>query len=121
MFNQVAPYRYLLPNVYLSVADIANPDLVACGSRTWISLNIGRFYEEQYHHFFSNQYHQRCNCPAREVICNNCGVKGHFAKVCLSKKRQNSAGTTPYSPTICAMGILAIFPHGLSHAAVTVT
>ena len=59
----------------------------------------------------------------REVICNNYGVKGHFAKVCLSKKRQNSAGITVtlYSPTICTMGILAIFPPGLSHAAVTVT
>ena len=40
VFNPVAPYRYLLPNLYLSVADIANPDLFACGSRTWISLDI---------------------------------------------------------------------------------
>ena len=40
MFNPVAPYRYLLPNLYLSVAYIANPDLFACGSRTWISLDI---------------------------------------------------------------------------------
>ena len=46
MFNPVAPYRDLLPNLYLSVADIANPDLFACGSRTWISLDIARFYEE---------------------------------------------------------------------------
>ena len=38
MFNPVAPYRYLLPTVYLSVADIANPDLLACGCR--ISLDI---------------------------------------------------------------------------------
>ena len=70
-----------------------------------------------------NHYYQRRNCPAREVICNDCGVNGHFAKVCLSKKRQNYAGTTAtlYSPIICAMGILSIFPPGLSHAAVTVT
>ena len=46
MFNPVARYRYLLLNLYLSVADIANPDLLACGSRTWISLDIARFYEE---------------------------------------------------------------------------
>ena len=46
MLNPVAPYRYLLPNLYLSVADIANPDLFACVSRTWISLDISRFYEE---------------------------------------------------------------------------
>ena len=26
IFNPVAPYRYLLPNVYLFIADIANPD-----------------------------------------------------------------------------------------------
>ena len=34
MFNPVAPYQYLIPNLYLSVADIANPDLFACGSRS---------------------------------------------------------------------------------------
>ena len=44
--NPVAPYRYLLLNLYLSVADIANPYLFACSSRTWISLDIARFYEE---------------------------------------------------------------------------
>ena len=43
---------------------------------------------------------------------------------CAYPRRHNSAaGTTAtlYSPTICAMGMLAIFPPGLSHAAVTVT
>ena len=35
-----SPYRYLLPNVYLSVADISNPDWFACGCRTWISLFV---------------------------------------------------------------------------------
>ena len=45
VFNPVAPYRYLFPNLYLSVADIANPDLFVCGSRTWISLDITHFYE----------------------------------------------------------------------------
>ena len=44
MFNPVAPHRYLLPNLYMSVVDIANPDLFAYGSRTWISLDIARFY-----------------------------------------------------------------------------
>ena len=48
MFNHVAPYRHLLPTMYLSVADIANPEFfVACGYRTWISLDIACFYEEQ--------------------------------------------------------------------------
>ena len=46
MFNPVAPYRYQFPNLYLYLADIANPDLFGCGSQTWISLDITRFYEE---------------------------------------------------------------------------
>ena len=28
------------------MADITNPDLFACGSRTWIRLDLARFYEE---------------------------------------------------------------------------
>ena len=47
VFNPVAPYRYLLPTMHLSVADIAKPDLLGCGYWTWISLDIARCYEEQ--------------------------------------------------------------------------
>ena len=32
--NPVAPYGYLLPTVYLFMADIVNPDLFACGRQT---------------------------------------------------------------------------------------
>ena len=39
MFNPVAPYRYLLPNLYLSVADIANPDLLAFVGPGFISTS----------------------------------------------------------------------------------
>ena len=46
MFNPVAPYRYLLPTMYLFMADIAIPDLFACGCQTWICLDI--FFEEQH-------------------------------------------------------------------------
>ena len=44
--NPVAPYGYLLPIVYLCKTDIANPDLFVCDYRTWISLDITRFYGE---------------------------------------------------------------------------
>ena len=47
VFNQVTPYGYLLPTVYLSMADITNPDLFVCGCRTWICLDITRFHEKQ--------------------------------------------------------------------------
>ena len=38
VFNRVVPDQYLLPNMYLSVADIANPDLFLCCCRTGISF-----------------------------------------------------------------------------------
>ena len=47
MFNPVTPYGYLLPTVYLFKTDIAYPDLFVCSCRTWICLDITRFYEEQ--------------------------------------------------------------------------
>ena len=47
VFNFVAPYGYLIPIVYLFMAYIANPDLFVCGCRTWICLDITRFYEER--------------------------------------------------------------------------
>ena len=49
MLNPVAPYRYQLPNMYFSVADIANSDFIWCCYRTWICLDIACFYEEQRH------------------------------------------------------------------------
>ena len=56
VFNPVAHYRYLLPNLYLSVADIANPDFFACGSRAWFSLHIPRFYEEHCQPFIGSTW-----------------------------------------------------------------
>ena len=47
MLNSVASYGYLLPTVYLFMADIENPDLFVCSCRTWICLDITRFCEEQ--------------------------------------------------------------------------
>ena len=47
MFNPGAPYGYLLPTMYLFMADIANSDLFVCGCRTWICLDITRYYEDQ--------------------------------------------------------------------------
>ena len=47
VLNPFETYRCLLPTMYLSVGDITNPDLFACGCRTWISLDFARFYEKQ--------------------------------------------------------------------------
>ena len=47
VFNLVAPDGYLLPNMYLFIADITNPDSFVQCCRTWNSLDITRFCEEQ--------------------------------------------------------------------------
>ena len=40
--------------------------------------------------------HKGKPCPARQAMCSNCGVKGHFAKVCRKPKsapeRNNTHG-----------------------------
>ena len=40
----------LLHTVYLSVVDIANPDLFACSCQTWISLDIAAYMSSNSSH-----------------------------------------------------------------------
>ena len=47
VFNPVAPYGYLLSDMYLFMADITNPDFLVSSCRTWIGLDITRFCEQQ--------------------------------------------------------------------------
>ena len=47
VFNHVAPYGYLLSDMYLFMADITNPDFIVLSCRTWIGLDINRFCEQQ--------------------------------------------------------------------------
>ena len=47
LYNPVAHYGYLLPNMYLFIADIANPDSFVLSCRTCITIDITHFCEEQ--------------------------------------------------------------------------
>ena len=47
VFNPVAPYGYLLSDMYLFMADITNPDSFFKSCRTRIGLDITRFCEQQ--------------------------------------------------------------------------
>ena len=97
MFNPVAPYRYLLSNLYLSVEDIANPDLFVCGSRTWISLDIARFYEEH------------CQ-PSSGSAWQDCPKNGNRAPIAGGGRgRQNLHSGLPDhcdSSTVCRLCLL---------------
>ena len=46
VFNPVAPYGYLLSDMYLFMADITNPDFLVWSCRTCIGLDITRFGEQ---------------------------------------------------------------------------
>ena len=76
MFNPVAPYGYLLPNLYLCMANIANPDLSVCVCRTWIFLDITRFYEER-------QLSSGPAWPACTKMVNRIPIAGDWMLTCL--------------------------------------
>ena len=39
-------------------------------------------------YFCGNSQHPQIKCPAKDINCNICGQKGHFANVCQSKTQQ---------------------------------
>ena len=41
--------------------------------------------KEQTCRYCGYDVHKRVDCPARDEQCNNCRMKGHFAKVCMKK------------------------------------
>ena len=43
--------------------------------------------------------HKGKPCPARQAICSNCGVKGHFAKVCRKPKSAPQKKQLPWTPS----------------------
>ena len=50
VFNPVTPYGYLLPNMYVFIADIINPDSFVLCCRTWISLTSSAFVRSSASH-----------------------------------------------------------------------
>ena len=49
--------------------------------------------------FCGNSNHPRSRCPARDAVCSKCQKKGHFAKVCRGKKKEQSfsCGLVPHT------------------------
>lgn len=54
--------------------------------------------------------HPRHTCPAKDATCRKCQKKGHFAKVCLSKKSQTStaAAVTDNTPLMIIVAASSI-------------
>ena len=95
VFNPVTPYGYLLLNMYLFIADIANPDSFVCGCRTWICLDFIRFYEAQ-------------RQPSSGSACTACLKNGKSGPHCWAREVSTqfaqqyvSAVTAP--PLVCCI------------------
>ena len=100
MFDPVAPYRGLLPNLYMSVADIANPDLFACGSRTWISLDIARFYEEHCQPSSGSAWPARPKSVIRHPLLGRRRGRHNLHRVC-----QSTVSATPCVGSVVWVGL----------------
>ena len=67
----------------------------ACGKKEEQSQKKGYQYKPRLSPQCSrcgNARHPLEKCPAKGVVCNNCGKRGHFGKHCFSKKKAKSAG-----------------------------
>lgn len=73
--------------------------------------------------FCGGNVHQRIKCPAFHATCQNCGKRGHFAKVCKSgnttDKSASNAVALPKVPELLA--ISAASPSSLTKTTVTIT
>ena len=56
-------------------------------------------------YFCGNKRHPRIKCPAKEVFCNRCNKKGHFAKVCRSARSESTStsDSTNFTPTLASI------------------
>lgn len=73
-------------------------------------------------YFCGSSYHARINCRARNSVCNSCGKKGHYAKVCMSKR----SGLSKQSTTAAIVNnlhcaVVTKVPSNLSYASAEVS
>ena len=85
------------------------------------SLAATRKYERKCY-FCGGDVHSRSECPAREEHCHKCGTKGHFSKVCRSKKTYKSNKvTTAALFSSSSSSVLAVCPKSLSQVSVSIS
>ena len=81
VFKPVAPYGYLLPNMYLFTTDIAHPASFVCCCFTWISLDITRVCEQQRPPSSGPAWPA---CPPKTVNRSPIAGAGEFDTICTA-------------------------------------
>ena len=89
VFNPVAPYGYLLSDMYLFMVDITYPDFLVYSCRTWIGLDITRFCEKQRQPSSGSAWPA---CPKNGKPGTHCWGRGGSTQFA---QRLESAVTTP--------------------------
>ena len=69
-------------------------------------------------YFCGYKKHDRANCPAKDAICNKCGKKGHFQKVCRSSLRFKPVASV--NGSILSSLVTAAAPFCLRNAITTI-
>ena len=87
----------------------SNPPVSVLGSQVQTADDseqetVGATSKNSMCYFCGGSRHTRRLCPARDNECQNCGKKGHFQKVCLSKRTVSHKNTRNTS----AMGPIAV-------------
>ena len=67
----------------------------------------------------STSFYDRISCPAQSVVCYNFKKKGHFARVCKSRKWQSTAPGVSAIVSTNQLYATQLSPACLSHATVT--
>lgn len=77
----------------------------------------GQSTPKKYCYFCGGNYHNREKCPAKEAECYNCNKKGHFARVCRSRK----STTCSLTGDSTLSSVVAGFPKSLQPSVIEAT
>ena len=110
---------YAMPSILVTAAVLSSPT----DQHTEIPVPkdhslVATYVPKKKCYFCCDSIHNRRSCPVRDATCRNCGKKGHFGKVCMSKANASTTAAV-FSPTICS--ITAPCPNSLSQASVNVS
>jgi hypothetical protein len=109
---------YRMPEIPTTAAVSSPPTDEVAGTHALDYDSLAATFTSKKCYFCGDNLHNGRSCPARNSNCNNCGKKGHYAKVCKSKAPAITTASM-FTPTLCS--IVASCPESLKQASVNVS
>ncbi|CAB4035173.1 Retrovirus-related Pol poly from transposon gypsy [Paramuricea clavata] len=91
---------YRMPEIPTTAAVSSPPTDEVAGAHALDYDSLAATFTSKKCYFCGDNLHNRRSCPARNSNCNNCGKKGHYAKVCKSKAPSITTASM-FTPTLC--------------------